>query len=250
MCDIYGGFTDIKEQLYKQLRHPYCIKYIEEPFVDNEKLALLYSLLKSTNVHSEQVKHYVVTIMLVQIALDTHEKVSTKEGIETNGFHKRRQLTVLAGDYYSGLYYYLLSMNHDILLIRALAEGIKEINEQKIKLYQQAYETIDEIMHSITTIESALIQKVCNHFHLESCKPFVRNVLAINRLKKEYACYQGHNDTPIFAAWKKISSPEKKLENVYKDWLVKAEKEAENYLQTHVEVKRLTSILQKATRTD
>ncbi|WP_369900370.1 heptaprenyl diphosphate synthase component 1 [Bacillus manliponensis] len=250
MCDIYGSFTDIKQQLYKQLRHPYFIKYIEEPYVDEEKLALLYSLLKNANVHSEQVKHYVVTIMLVQIALDTHERVSVKKDIETDGFHKRRQLTVLAGDYYSGLYYYLLSMNHDILLIRALAVGIKEINEQKIKLYQQTYETIDDIVCSIKTIESALIEKVCDHFHLESFKPFVRDVLAINRMKKEYVCYQQSNETPIFEAWKKICSKEDELESVYKEWLVKAEAQIESNVQTHLETKELISILQETTRSD
>lgn len=121
----------------EKLRHPYFINYIEEPFIDEEKIALLYGALKSANLHIEQIEHYVVTIMLVQIALDTHERVSNKAGEEEIEFHKCRQLTVLAGDYYSGLYYYLLSMNRDIVLIRALAEGIKEINEHKIMLYQK-----------------------------------------------------------------------------------------------------------------
>lgn len=250
MCDIYGGLTDIKEQLYKQLRHSYFIKYIEEPFVDEKKIALLYSILKSANVHSEQVKHYVVTIMLVQIALDTHEKVSVKENIETDGILKRRQLTVLAGDYYSGLYYYLLSMNHDIALIRALAEGIKEINEQKIMLYEQMYETIEELTHSITTIEAALLQKVCDHFQMESFKPFVSNVLAMHRMKKEYECYQQNKNTPVFEAWKKVCHPVTNLEDVYKDWLVEAEKKTENFLQSHIEIKELVSILKQTTNID
>lgn len=159
MCDIYGGYADIKEQLLSKLRHPYFINYIEEPFIDEEKVVLLYAALKNANLHKEQIDHYVLTIMLVQIALDTHEKVSNKADEETSGFHKRRQLTVLAGDYYSGLYYYLLSMNCDIVLIRALAEGIKEINEHKIMLYQRAYETVDEVVKSVMTIESALLQK-------------------------------------------------------------------------------------------
>ncbi len=138
MCDIYGGYAGIREKLMVKLRHPYFINYIEEPFIDEEKIALLYGALKGANLHIEQIEHYVVTIMLVQIALDTHERVSNKAGEEANESHKRRQLTVLAGDYYSGLYYYLLSMNRDIVLIRALAEGIKEINEHKIMLYQKS----------------------------------------------------------------------------------------------------------------
>ena len=122
--------------------------------------------------------------MLVQIALDTHEKVSNKANEETSGFHKRRQLTVLAGDYYSGLYYYLLSMNCDIILIRALAEGIKEINEHKIMLYQKAHVAIRDIMESVVIIESALLQKTCDHFQLSNWKPYITYVLGKNRLQK------------------------------------------------------------------
>ena len=50
-------------------------------------------------------------------------------------------------------------MNRDIVLIRALAEGIKEINEHKIMLYQKAHKTMDDILESVVTIESALLQK-------------------------------------------------------------------------------------------
>ena len=63
-----------------KLRHPYFINYIEEPFIDEEKIALLYGALKGANLHIKQIEHYVVTIMLVQIALDTHERVSNKVG--------------------------------------------------------------------------------------------------------------------------------------------------------------------------
>ncbi len=167
---------------------------------------MLYGALKSANLHIEQIEHYVVTIMLVQIALDTHERVSNKAGEEEIGFHKCRQLTVLAGDYYSGLYYYLLSMNRDIVLIRALAEGIKEINEHKIMLYQKAHETTDDIMKSIVTIESALLQKTCDHFQLSHWKPFITYVLGGNRLQKEIQLYADKQHSPVFLSFSIPSS--------------------------------------------
>ena len=46
MCDIYGGYAGIKEKLMEKLRHPYFINYIEEPFIDEEKIALLYGAFK------------------------------------------------------------------------------------------------------------------------------------------------------------------------------------------------------------
>ncbi|HDR6294882.1 MULTISPECIES: heptaprenyl diphosphate synthase component 1 [Bacillus cereus group] len=241
MCDIYGGYAGIKEKLMEKLRHPYFINYIEEPFIDEEKIALLYGALKSANLHIEQIEHYVVTIMLVQIALDTHERVSNKAGEEEIEFHKCRQLTVLAGDYYSGLYYYLLSMNRDIVLIRALAEGIKEINEHKIMLYQKAHETTDDIMKSIVTIESALLQKTCDHFQLSHWKPFITYVLGGNRLQKEIQLYADKQHSPVFQAMQDVLGD--KAEVVINGWMKELRKKEKQFLENHTDINEINSVL-------
>ncbi|WP_141403569.1 heptaprenyl diphosphate synthase component 1 [Bacillus cereus] len=241
MCDIYGGYASIKEKLMEKLRHPYFINYIEEPFIDEEKIALLYGALKSANLHIEQIEHYVVTIMLVQIALDTHERVSNKAGEEEIEFHKCRQLTVLAGDYYSGLYYYLLSMNRDIVLIRALAEGIKEINEHKIMLYQKAHETTDDIMKSIVMIESALLQKTCDHFQLSHWKPFITYVLGGNRLQKEIQLYADKQHSPVFQAMQDALGD--KAEVVISGWMKELRKKEKQFLENHTDINEINSVL-------
>lgn len=225
----------------EKLRHPYFINYIEEPFIDEEKIALLYGALKSANLHIEQIEHYVVTIMLVQIALDTHERVSNKAGEEEIGFHKCRQLTVLAGDYYSGLYYYLLSMNRDIVLIRALAEGIKEINEHKIMLYQKAHETTDDIMKSVVTIESALLQKTCDHFQLSHWKPFITYVLGGNRLQKEIQLYADKQHSPVFQAMQDALGD--KAEVVINSWMMELRKKEKQFLENHTDINEINSVL-------
>jgi len=241
VCDIYGGYAGIKEKLMEKLRHPYFINYIEEPFIDEEKIALLYGALKSANLHIEQIEHYVVTIMLVQIALDTHERVSNKAGEEEIEFHKCRQLTVLAGDYYSGLYYYLLSMNRDIVLIRALAEGIKEINEHKIMLYQKAHETTDDIIKSVVTIESALLQKTCDHFHLSHWKPFITYVLGGNRLQKEIQLYADKQHSPVFQAMQDALGD--KAEVVIIGWMKELRKKEKQFLENHTDINEINSVL-------
>ena len=225
----------------EKLRHPYFINYIEEPFIDEEKIALLYGALKSANLHIEQIEHYVVTIMLVQIALDTHERVSNKAGEEEIEFHKCRQLTVLAGDYYSGLYYYLLSMNRDIVLIRALAEGIKEINEHKIMLYQKAHETTDDIMKSVVTIESALLQKTCDHFQLSHWKPFITYVLGGNRLQKEIQLYADKQHSPVFQAVQDALGD--KAEVVINGWMKELRKKEKQFLENHTDINEINSVL-------
>ena len=62
---------------------------------------------------------YITAIMLMYIALDTHDNVSNTN-VMMRTVYKCNQLTVLAGDYYSGLYYKLLAKLGDIKMIKVL----------------------------------------------------------------------------------------------------------------------------------
>ena len=64
----------------------------------------LFQLMDHLELSYSEMQNYALSTMLIQIALDTHEHISN-ESVE----EKNRQLTVLAGDYFSGLYYKLLA---------------------------------------------------------------------------------------------------------------------------------------------
>ena len=82
----------------------------------------------------------------------------------TSELLKKRQLTVLAGDYYSGLYYKILAEVENVPLIRTLAEGIKIVNEHKVAIYRLEDCTVEQYMDTLKKVESTIISKFINFF--------------------------------------------------------------------------------------
>src|SRR5690625_4710701 len=115
-----------------KIRHSYLEKFIQKPLIDIDKLLILYYIYKDIEIPSNKKQQYITTIMLVQIALDTHELIPSNG---SNTMTKtEKQLSVLAGDYFSGLYYLILAEIEDIEMIEILATAIKKINEHKMIL--------------------------------------------------------------------------------------------------------------------
>ncbi|WP_274364506.1 heptaprenyl diphosphate synthase component 1 [Paenibacillus thermotolerans] len=73
-----------------------------------------------------------IAVSLVQMGLDTHERVERTAKTIT------RQMTVLAGDYFSSRFYQLLSQAGDVQSIGVLSESICEVNRMKMVLYGKA----------------------------------------------------------------------------------------------------------------
>ncbi|WP_163969860.1 heptaprenyl diphosphate synthase component 1 [Oceanobacillus halotolerans] len=178
----------ITETIKSKIQHCYLNRYIDRPVIDHNKLFILSSILNETILSEKVKKKYLVTVMLVQIALDTHDLVpETNKRHEHKGSKETKQLTVLAGDYYSGLYYFLLSEIDDFKMIKKLAATIKEINEYKMQLYYREPNSLDDAISLVKQIESALMVRVAEFVQETRIGAIASDWLLVGRLKDEIA---------------------------------------------------------------
>lgn len=202
---INDEIKQIKERFNESIKHPYITKFLKEPILDEDRLFLLYSMLEEKKLTKKSLNEYVITTLLVQAALDTHETVSTSI-ISSDHGKKERQLTVLAGDYYSSLYYFLLAKINDISMIRLLANSIQEINESKMSFYKDTHRNISQSIAHIKTIESSLIQKIADHFKLPNWKAVVSEFFFFKRLITERELLLLGKNVPLIETIVKESS--------------------------------------------
>lgn len=201
MQEIRQKFSKIKTEVENSVFDTYLLNYIETPIIDEDKLLILISFLDYIELPLQEIENYALSTMLVQIALDTHEHISTIRD------EKSRQLTVLAGDYYSGLYYKLLAQSEDILMIKALSKGVKEVNEQKITVYYKESKTIDELMKSMLVIESSLLTNLTIYFNAERWNEVIGNLLLFKRILREQSQFVHTGNSFLFDAMKEILFP-------------------------------------------
>lgn len=201
--DIRQKFTDIRAQVEKRVLDSYLLKYIETPIIDDEKLLFLISIMDRLELSFKEMQNFALSAMLIQIALDTHEYISQSSDEE-----KSRQLTVLAGDYFSGLYYKFLAESEDIGMIRALSHGVKEVNEHKVSLYKGNIKNIDKVFNDIMTIESSLIIKVAEYLKADVWNELIANILLFKRLLKEKSKFMHEGNSFLFEAIKDMVFPE------------------------------------------
>lgn len=220
MQDLQSKLEYVRMKIEGKISHPFLAQNIEAPYIDEDKLLLLVSFLDYLDIPLNKIELYAVPTMLLQIALDTHEKITNDMSDLQN-----RQLTVLAGTYYSGLYYKFLSEHGDIEVIRLLAEGIETINDQKIIVYQEEIDGIERLMESMKDIESSLYRKLTSHLHANSWEEIITNLLFIKRLINEKEEFIHSNSSMFFDALKKMAfpkheSPLKELSHEQRNYLI------------------------------
>ena len=202
LLDIRQKFTNIRKQVEKRVCDSYLLKHIEIPIIDEDKLLILISIMDRLELSSSEMQNYAMSTMLIQIALDTHEHI-TEASVE----EKNRQLTVLAGDYFSGLYYKLLADSEDIKMIKALSKGIKEVNENKISVYRNEILEIEELMTSIGLIESSLLAHLSEYFKVDLWNDFLGNLFLFKRLLHEKSQFIQTGSSVFFEALRTIVFP-------------------------------------------
>ncbi|MFC4557389.1 heptaprenyl diphosphate synthase component 1 [Virgibacillus kekensis] len=192
----------LRKLIEKKMHNSYIEKYVHIPQIDDNKLKLVTLLLKETAKSVPEYNSNIVSAMLVQLALDTHDLVpSTNTREKTASDMKTKQLSVLAGDYYSGLYYLLLAETEDIEMVHILAGAIKEINEYKMQLYYLEKGSPSEFLKLVKNIESLLFVRVAAYADAAVISEVVAEWLLLNKLKKERTHLTGKGVSAFFSVW-------------------------------------------------
>jgi heptaprenyl diphosphate synthase len=200
--EIQSKLAELKELVEQKAHHPYLIKNMNDaPSIDEDKLLLLISIFDQLNLSDIEKNTYILATMLIQLALDTHDYVRPNS-IEDD--LKSQQLMVLAGDYYSGLYYKHLAGINNVSLIRDLSVGIKEINENKILIYERQVNDIDQMLMSLIIIEGGLFNKLMIFFQRNQWSELILNFLLVKRLLNEKNQYLNLGSSVVAEAMEKL----------------------------------------------
>jgi heptaprenyl diphosphate synthase len=126
---------DIIEKVNVSLEHSYVKAYVTYPKIDLLQLHFSFLFLKSKGFSIESIQDHCIPQLFIQLGLDIHDQVGI-DPLEQEHLIKKRQLTVLSGDFFSSYYYLYLSQRNQVSLIHKWAKVIKEINEMKVDLHQ------------------------------------------------------------------------------------------------------------------
>ncbi|TCS93400.1 heptaprenyl diphosphate synthase component 1 [Hazenella coriacea] len=178
--------TDFITQLADE---PYLTKIIGKPPVPVFFVRVLEYMLATFEISKERAQIYGTAATLLQMGLDTHEKVSNDSSLSSEAL-RQRQLYILAGDYYSGLFYHLLAKNNEIEGVHCLGQAIARINEAKMIFYDQKSDWIDglddhacRLLQNISSgILTALVDFFCHSQLKDQWKQIICGLLGFEEI--------------------------------------------------------------------
>jgi heptaprenyl diphosphate synthase len=167
----------LKEHTLLLMQHSYVNKFLTPPVFDEAKVYIAYCLLSELELDEAVEAEYFSSILLIQSALDRHEDILDEDIVSHK---KRRQLVVLSGDYFSSLYYLLLSRCENLDLISKLSHAVQKINEHKSSMHHQIVKSNVDYIKTAGQIESLLYIKAAESFGLQKYIPFIERYLLIS----------------------------------------------------------------------
>ncbi|MCP1133076.1 heptaprenyl diphosphate synthase component 1 [Paenibacillus polysaccharolyticus] len=111
-------------------------QHTEIPSFPDSRARLLQVFVGRTDEKGHQ-ELYALATSLVQLAMDTHDRIDTISGDRVEQEMRSRQLNVLAGDYLSSRFYQLLAHAGKIEMIGKLSGAVSEVNARKMTLYER-----------------------------------------------------------------------------------------------------------------
>lgn len=126
----------IIELAKKYVEYDMIVTHTELPEFPVPRVGLLYTFLNHRDKGTPRTAEICsLAAFLVQLGMDTHDGIDTEKGHRCENTMRSRQLKVLAGDYFSSVFYELLAKIDEIDMVSAMSSAICEVNRLKVKLY-------------------------------------------------------------------------------------------------------------------
>jgi heptaprenyl diphosphate synthase len=152
-------FAETVQRVKRYMHHPFLAANRIEQQVSRFHFDVVHWLLSHTTVSPQEWRTVVDAVLLLQQGLSIHEEVDRVSGIE-------RQLTVLAGDYDSSRYYWLLARQELNRVIEALSDAVVHVNEAKMDLFAAVPPVpAERVLSDLETIEGALLFAIARVYH-------------------------------------------------------------------------------------
>ncbi|MEF2244953.1 MULTISPECIES: heptaprenyl diphosphate synthase component 1 [unclassified Paenibacillus] len=124
----------ITELAYKYVNYDMIHTYTELPPLSEPRLRLLSAVLNESD-HADNSELYALVTSLVQLGMDTHDRIDSSTTGRSELEMRSTQLKVLAGDYFSTRFYQLLAQQGQISMIASLSAAVCDVNRLKIDFY-------------------------------------------------------------------------------------------------------------------
>ncbi|MBC1473424.1 heptaprenyl diphosphate synthase component 1 [Listeria grandensis] len=161
-----GGVAQLKQVealILDRTAYRFLGDNFDGPKVDRDQMLWLHEAIKGSDLEDEVAHQVISATLYVILAHDTHDLIDEpKDHLQKTS--QERQLTVLAGDFYSSLYYRTLSEFEMIDLLAALQRGVQETNEAKVNLYQLHITGDEDYLAHLVMSKAAIFAKFATYF--------------------------------------------------------------------------------------
>ncbi|MCL6453841.1 MAG: heptaprenyl diphosphate synthase component 1 [Alicyclobacillus sp.] len=151
-------YEDIDSQVRRYSHHSFLHAAHIRPHASRFHFDAARSILQAADLSIDVARRILEAVLLLHRGLAIHEDV---DGVQ----ELRRQLNVLAGDYCSSRYYWIIARTGNETLVQALSDSVVRINESKMTLHRRAHDlTGDEYLAIQDTIHGDLLYTLATVF--------------------------------------------------------------------------------------
>lgn len=210
MTSIKSVDDSLRKRIETILQDAYiekCMGRVEFPETIIHMLEILFSHSSFDPTTKERLG---IASVLLQMGLEMHTRVSTEDPPQQKDMRDRQQF-VLAGDYYSSLFYHYLVQNHDYSLIEYFCQQVLSINEAKLSLHVEQLKRRKynaDMLANHKKVTSGLLLAVADYFpHQDDFIFLWKKTVTISRLL---------NDLQKSGKW--MDFPPFLRNQVYQEW--------------------------------